>query len=79
MEGTFKLRKIFTSRSQIPADQTITNENPFAASASVLGGLNINSTATTVGILRQEDVISSALSGQRIEVIPKNFDYSPQV
>ena len=29
--------------------------------------------------MRPEDIIQAAMVGQRIEQIPKNFDYGPQV
>ena len=29
--------------------------------------------------MRAEDIIQAAVSGQRIEQIPKNFDFAPQV
>ena len=79
LEGTFKIRKIFTSRSQIPADNVIVSaDNPFAMATNAFSAAGRNATATSVGLLRQEDVIS-ALGGQRIEVIPKNFDFGTQV
>ena len=64
IEGTFKIRKIFTSRSQIPADNILSSgDNPFGMVTKGFQAVNGNTTATSVGILRQEDVISSALSG----------------
>ena len=66
LEGTFKIRKIFTSRSQIPAETFI--ENPF-------GNGGPAATAMSGGNMRAEDVINAAIVGQRIEQIPKNFDF----
>lgn len=56
LEGSFKIRKIFTSRSQIPADLV---EHPFSgdAGATVMSG----------GAMRAQDIIQAAMSGQRIE------------
>jgi hypothetical protein len=53
MEGTFKVRKIFTSRSQIPGDTLDTSgDNPFAFASKGMGATAGNATATSVGILR---------------------------
>ena len=70
VEGSFKIRKIFTSRSQIPAELT---DNPFGGAAQ--GGATMLSGKT----MRAEDIIQAAMVGQRIEQIPKNFDYGAQV
>ena len=70
LEGTFKIRKIFTSRSQIPADLT---DNPFDVASA--GG----TTVTAGGTMRAQDIIQAAMVGQRIEQIPKNFDFGVQV
>ena len=67
LEGTFKIRKIFTSRSQIPADLV---ENPF-------GSADAGATVMSGGTMRAQDIISAAMVGQRIEQIPKNFDFEP--
>ena len=68
MEGCFKIRKIFTSRSQIPADLTV--DLPF-------GGAQAGATAISGGApMRPEDIIQAAMVGQRIEQIPKNFDFA---
>ena len=64
LEGCFKIRKIFTSRSQIPADIV----DPTFGNTAMTG---INMSAA--------DIIQAAMSGQRIEQVPKNFDFSPQV
>lgn len=69
LEGAFKIRKIFTSRSQIPADAL---QLPFG-----MGGAG--ATAMSAGTMRPEDIIQAAMIGQRIEQIPKNFDFAPQV
>ena len=72
LEGNFKIRKIFTSRSQIPADSL--DMNPF--------GTISNAGATALsggGTMRPEDIIQAAMVGQRIEQIPKNFDFAPHV
>ena len=34
---------------------------------------------TGTGVLRPEDIISAAMAGQRVEQIPKNFDFGPNV
>ena len=70
LEGNFKIRKIFTSRSSIPTDIV---ETGFASG-------NAGATAMSGGaVLRPEDVISAAMAGQRIEQIPKTFDFGPNV
>ena len=68
LEGTFKIRKIFTSRSQIPAE-----------SLDSVFGVGPGATAIAGGTMRAEEVIQAAMVGQRIEQIPKNFDYGVQV
>ena len=69
LEGTFKIRKIFTSRSQIPADVV---EHPFSSG-------DAGTTVMSGGAMRAQDIIQAAMSGQRIEQIPKNFDFGHQV
>ena len=59
LEGFFKIRKIFTSRSQIPADLIL--DVPFGAGAA--GATAISGGAT----IRPEDIIQAAMVGQRIE------------
>ena len=71
IEGVFKIRKIFTSRSQIPADIII--DQPFGEGAA--GATQMSAGAT----MRPEDIIQAAMSGQRIEQVPKNFDFGQQV
>ena len=65
LEGTFKIRKIFPSRSQIPAD--IVDPTFGNTALTTTSGLN----------MRAEDIIQAAMSGQRIEQVPKNFDFNP--
>ena len=54
LEGTFKIRKIFTSRSQIPTELV---EHPFssgnAGATAISGG----------GTMRPEDIITAAMAG----------------
>ena len=59
MEGSFKIRKIFTSRSQIPADPIV--DVPFGSGAA--GSTAISGGAT----MRPEDIIQAAMIGHRIE------------
>ena len=40
---------------------------------------NFGSTAMSGGTMRPEDIIQAAMVGQRIEQIPKNFDFAPHV
>ena len=72
LEGCFKIRKIFTSRSQIPADLTY-SDTPFGAAGA---GNTAISSATA---MRPEDIIQAAMVGQRIEQIPKTFDFAHQI
>ena len=63
LEGSFRIRKIFTSRSVIPADPLEQGRE---------GGIVAGSS-----VFKAENLMQAVMSGQRVEQIPKNFDFAP--